>query len=52
MRKLITILKLYGNSKVILDINLSNCQLSKNIIYRISISTLILGKGCTLRQDK
>ena len=44
MRKLITILQLYGNLKVILDINLSNRKLSKNIIYRFSISIFTLGK--------
>ena len=52
MRKLITILQLYSNLKVILDTNLSNHQLSNNIINRISISTFIFGKGCPLRQGK
>ena len=52
MGKLITILRLYGNLKVILDSNLLNRQLSNNIINRISMSTFILGKGCPLRQGK
>ena len=52
MRKLITILKLFGNLKVLFDSNLLNRQLSNNIINRISISTFILGKGCPLHQDK
>ena len=52
MRKLITILKLFGNLKVLFDSNLLNRQFSNNIINRISISTFILGKGCPLHQDK
>ena len=52
MKRLITILQLYGNLKVILDINLLNRQLSNNIINRISSSTFVLGKGCSLRQGK
>ena len=52
MKRLITILQLYGNLKVIFDINLLNRQLSNNIINRISSSTFVLGKGCSLRQGK
>ena len=52
MRKLITILQLYDDFKVILDSNLLSRQLSNNSINRISISTFILGKGCPLRQGK